>query len=161
MLSIGYIAPINRNFGKYFLCPQLNLFQYKNTGEVNDGTFRKVTRYQSDLVVSGEVNSGFNPVNQQSIRLYLSGGVGMMALLNNRRLDFKYRNNQPSTEPYRSEQTSISFKATPLINASVGMVIKNKFLVAATYLFPAQIDDVSNYTPRYSGLQLRIGYKVK
>jgi hypothetical protein len=161
LLSIGYIAPVDRNFGKYFLYPQLNLFRYKNTGEINDGTFRKITTQQVDLVVSGELNGGINVVNQQNIRLYLSGGAGMMALFNNRRTDVKYLNILSSVEPYRSEQTKIALKPTPVINASAGIVVKNKFVVAVTYLLPTAIDDAFNYTPQYSGFQLRIGYKVK
>jgi hypothetical protein len=161
MISLGYMVPIGRNFNRYFLYPQVNLFRYENTGEINDGTFKKFTTYQTDLVLSGEVNGGVNVINQQSIRFYLAGGAGMMALLNNRRLDYKYLNYQSSLEPYRSEQTSIDLKATSSVNVSAGMVIMNKFIVTATYLFPSQLDNVFHYTPKYSGVQFRVGYKIK
>jgi hypothetical protein len=158
LLSIGYITTFRRSFGKYFLYPQLNFFRYKTTGEINDGTFRKVTTYQADLIISGELNGGFNVVNQKSIRFYLSGGMGILTRLHNKRLDYKYLNVQQSSEPYTSSQESLS-ATTIFINASAGVVIKNKLLVMAEYLFPTSVDN--SYSVRYEGLQLKVGYKVK
>lgn len=161
LFSIGYIAPISRNFGKYFLYPQISLFRFKNTGEIDDDIFKKVTTYQTDMVISGEINGGVNVINQQNIRLYLSGGAGMSTFLNNKRIDDKYENNPPSSRPFRSEQKDIALNASPVINASTGVVLNNRLIVAASYLFPAPLENVFTYKPRFSGLQLRIGYKVK
>lgn len=160
LLSIGYLFATNRNFGKYFFYPQLSFFRYKNTGEVNDGTFTKFTTHQTDLVIAGTVNGGVNVVNKQNIRLFLGGGAGMMGLVKNRQKDVKYLNTRPSGEPYRSEQTNVDLKSTPAITPSAGVEIKNKILIAATYLLPTKIDNAFNYNPKYSALQLRIGYKL-
>jgi hypothetical protein len=158
LLSIAYMVPSSRNFGKQFLSPQLNLFRYKNTVETYDGTFKTVTTYQNDMVILGEVNGGLNVINRQRVRLYLSAGAGMMVIVNNRRLDNKYLNSQPSSEPYRSDETEIAVKATPAFNASTGMLLGNKLLVNFKYLLPTQIG--TKDTPRYSALQFTIGYKV-
>ena len=109
-------------------------------------------------MISGEVNGGVNILNQQGIRFYLSGGLGMLTLFNNKRRDSKYLNIQPSSEPYSSSEENLAAN-TLFINASAGMVIKNKFLLTAEYLFPTGIDN--SYPSHYRGLQLKIGYKVK
>jgi hypothetical protein len=159
LLSLGYMIPFNRNFGKFFLYPRLNLFQYKNTGEITDDRFKRLITYQTDLVIAGEVNVGLNILNEQSIRFYLAGGTGMLALLNNNRLEVKYLYLQ-SSEPYGSSEEINSLKTPPFFSVSTGVVLKNKFLVGASYLFPTSIENSLTYTPKYSGLQFTAGYKL-
>ena len=68
--SIGFMAALDRNFGKYFLYPNISLFRYKNTGEENTGTFNSSYTYQADLIGIIALNGGINLTNEENFQFF-------------------------------------------------------------------------------------------
>jgi hypothetical protein len=158
LLGIGFIVPIGRNFGKYFFYPQLKLFQYKNKGEENQGTFLNVVTYKASLAAKAQVRGGVNIVNQESRRIFITGGVGLFGQLDGKQV--KQRLFASDRTPYL---TTAETKLAPLsysIEVSIGAELNKKIRLSANYTVPAKIASFVFYEPRLSGIQLEVGYKL-
>ena len=154
MLSVGYVLPIRRYFGRYFFQPQLKLYQYKNSGSFTNATSTKETTFQSDLLIATELNAGLNMINKENIRWYVTGGGGFLFLQNNRQSDHRvYIYGDIQDE--ETELTSTSYS----LNFSTGFTLNNRFIAAATYQVPVTLGEFVNYRPVLSVLQFGIGYK--
>jgi hypothetical protein len=159
LVSVGYFVPIDRNFSRYFIFPQIKFFTYKNTGKLNDGAFIKSTTFKSKLVVNGEINAGMNAVNGKKFRLHISGGGGVMLLLKNKEENQTFV--ASSNTLYTSSETNHS-QITYSVNASAGITIKNRILILTTYNFPTWAGArYVYYSPRMGSFQVRLGYKMK
>jgi hypothetical protein len=158
LLSLGYIVPIERNFSRYFIFPQVKLFTFKNTGKLNDGGFIKTTTFKSNLVVNGEMNAGMNAVNGKKFRLHISGGAGIMLLLKNKEVNQSFV--ASSNTLFSSSETNHSQLAYS-VNASAGITIKNRIFILTSYNFPTRAGaGYIYYTPKMGAVQLRVGYKL-
>ena len=150
LLSIACIAPLDRNFGKYFLYPQIKLFRYKNTGEVNQGTFINSTTYQADLI-------GVELMNEGNFQFFLTAGPGLMALVGGKQVKQLYSASDDS--PYGRPEETVLPSLTFCIDASAGIVLNRKVVVTAIYMLPSPVADFAQYNPTLSSLQLTVGYK--
>lgn len=158
MVSVGHVSPVSRNFGRYFFYPQLKLFLFKNATERNDGTFIYQNTFQSDLVVSGEVAGGAHIVNGKDFKAHLSAGGGIRLLVNNRQTKKMFAPSNQSL--YASSEASLE-ELIYVINAAAGVTLKNRLWIQATYDFPVPIANFILYSPRLSGIQVRVGYKLR
>lgn len=157
LVSVGYLLPLNRNFGKYFFYPQVRVFRYKNSGETNHNTLIKHTTFQSDLVISAELHAGAHIINGKDFKLHLSGGGGILELVNNKAKEQTYT--AATNSLYYSTETGLA-RMSHTFNLSTGVLLKNRLLVQATYNFPIPVGQYIFYSPSLTGVQLRVGYKL-
>ena len=157
LLSIACIAALDRNFGKYFLYPQIKLFRYKNTGEENQGTFINSTTYQADLLGVAGLSLGVNLVNEDNFKFFLTAGPGLMALVGGKQVKQLYSasDNSPYGSPEETELPSLTF----CIDASAGIVLNRKVVITAIYMLPSPVANFTQYNPKLSSLQLTVGYR--
>jgi hypothetical protein len=155
-LSIGYLVPIRRKFNRYFLYPQLRLYNYQNTGEYPNGSFIRKVSFKSDLVICPQLNFGANILNQQNSKLFLYGGAGMLFLAKNIKRD---QNIVPADGSVYNSGEIKTARLTYDLNVSTGFSV-NQFLVLASYNFPVDIGNFQLYSPMHSNLQIGIGYKL-
>jgi hypothetical protein len=156
LMSVGYILPLARNFNNYFFFPQVKLYSYKSTGQLNDGTFIRTTTFKSNLIVTCEINGGVYVVNKENFRVHLSGGTGFMWLPDNKQLNQSFAASNNTL--YSSSQEHLS-QITYIFNLSTGITIKKRILVLATYNFPAPVSkNYVYFTPMLRGIQFRVGY---
>lgn len=154
MVTIGYVFPLRRNFGKYFVQPQVKLFSYKNSGSMTNENSTKTTTFQSDLIISPELNAGINLINKENIRWFLSGGLGYLFFQNHRQENHSlYIYGNVRDEEIDLVSTSYS------INFSTGVTLNNRFVASASYQVPVTLAQFSNYSPVLSPLQIGVGYK--
>jgi hypothetical protein len=159
LLSVGYLFPVDRNLGRYFIYPQVKLFYYKNTGELNRGNYIKATTFRADMMASMELNGGVNVVNRDNIRIYLTAGINLVSQINGKEVEQYYKTTDHSAIG-SAQQVSLE-PMTYTINTSVGVICRNKLLLSGAYMAPAQLINGLPYAPKLSGIQFRIGYKLK
>lgn len=154
MVSVAYVLPIKRYFGRYFFQPQLKLFQYKNSGSFTNATSTKETTFQSNLLISTELNAGLNVINREDVRWFVTAGGGYLFLQNNKQKDHRvYIYGDVQDE--ETELTSTSYS----LNFSTGITLSNRFVAAASYQVPVTLGEFRNYRPVLSAIQFGIGYK--
>ncbi len=156
LLSVGYLRPIDRSFGKYFILPQVKFYSYKVKGDYFDGTFTRATTYQADLVVTPELNGGMNVINRDQVQLFLSAGAGI--LLQKAAKEVQQSFAGTNGELYAQHESKLN-NLSYVLNVSAGTILKKKFVLTGTYVFPSQLLNFIHYTPKLSGFQLRVGYK--
>lgn len=156
LISLGYILPISRNFNRYFIYPQVKVFSYKISGERSNGTFLKRSTFQASPVVVGEINGGMNVLNKEDLRVFITGGAGMMLLVKNREADQVYT--VAGNSLYTSAKSDLA-KATYTLNMSAGVILKNKMMVSTTYHFPTPVGNYVYYSHLLSSIQVKLGYK--
>jgi len=157
IVSIGYISAINRNFNRYFVNPHLNLFSYKNTGEIIDATFKRITTYKTSGVVSPVINVGVNLINSDKKTFFISAGAGMYFLMNNK--EQQQIVSAANNNPYQSSETKLS-SLTYNVNVATGFTLNRKLITTATYNLPVPTANFVYYTPFHSSIQVTIGYKL-
>lgn len=157
-LSVGYILPFKRNFGRYFIYPQLRIYNYKNSGKMQDGSFTRTVTFQSNLMIVPELNAGANLINKENVRLFLYGGVGMLFTSKNREID-KLIVPADGSE-YASAELRLT-KMTYNVNLSPGICINNKIVGLITYRLPVSLGQFGTYSPTQSSVQIGVGYKLK
>ena len=157
VLSIGVIAPLDRNFGKYFLYPQIKLFSYKNTGEGKSGTYMNSTTFQADLIGVAGLSGGINLTNKENFQFFLTAGPGFFAQVNGKQTIQLYlvSDNSPVGSPVEKTLPVLTF----CIDASAGIVVNRKFVISAIYMLPTSVANFASYNPKLSSLQLTVGYK--
>lgn len=158
LLSLGFRVPLSRNFGKYFFYPQMKFFRYKNTGEEVQDRFINQATYQADLVAAAVFSSGVNVINKAACRVFVAGGAGLAAQFGARQVRQLYMASDHS--PYNSATRTELPTLTYVLEASAGVRLGEKMLLQATYMVPAQIGNFLFYTPRLSGVQVSVGYKL-
>jgi hypothetical protein len=104
----------------------------------------------------GEFNGGVNLLNKDDLRVFVSAGAGIMILVNNREADQVFY--ASSNAIYTSAKSNLS-KATNTLNASAGVTLKNKIVVAAAYHFPTSVGNYVYYSHMLTSLQVKVGYK--
>jgi hypothetical protein len=155
LLSIGYMAPVNRYFDKYFIHPSLSLFRYNNSSEVLEGGYQIL--YSTGIVVAGRINAGMNLWNTGALRLYVSGGIGIMLLRDNKEIT-QIKHPRYNTKQIVSEYNLLSM--THNINLTTGVIFKNRFMAIATYNLPSPVaNNFIYFKPMYSSVQFGLGYK--
>jgi hypothetical protein len=159
LLAVGYMLPLDRNFGRYFVFPQVKLYRYKNSGEIERGTFTKATSFQADLLIAGELNAGMHIVQSNNFRLFLSAGAGGIYQVNPTQTDQLYVASDHSIYGSPTETELLPWALS--FNASVGVVLNKNIVVTATYLFPSRISNFIAYETALSGVQLKLGYKFR
>jgi hypothetical protein len=157
LFAIGYVLPFKRNFGKYFIFPQLKVYRYKTSSEIARGTFVKATSFETDLVIAGELNAGVNLVRANTFRLFLSAGAGGIYQVNPTQTDQLYVASDHSIFGSPKETELLPWALS--FNASAGVVLHKKFVVKASYLFPSLISNFVEYEIVVSGVQVKLGYK--
>jgi hypothetical protein len=158
IISVGYMYVLNRNFGKYFLYPLLKLYNYKSSGQQENTYFNTTTTFQTSLVIEPVINVGMNFINSQKLRWFGSFGAGMAGLVNNKEVVYSVRTNDNSASG--SKETPLA-ELSYIFNTSSGVTINNKWIVAATYNFPAAVAGFAPFDPLHSSLQITLGYKFK
>lgn len=158
LLSAGFIIPMGRNFGKFFFYPQAKLFRYKNTGEENQGTFINSVTYKTNLAAIAELGAGVNVINQETFRVFLRGGMGMLMQVGAKQVKQLYAasDRSPYLGPTETELASLTYS----ISASTGVELNKKILFSATYMVPTNIGKFVFYSPELSGVHLQIAYKL-
>jgi hypothetical protein len=157
MISFGIMLPTGRNFGRYFFYPQISLSNYKNSGQSNDGSFNRVTTFESKLVVTGEINIGLYLVNGTNFRWFIYGGGGFKKMVDNKQTEERIiaADNQVYSS-YVLDMMGLTYN----IDLSTGIRLTNKFLLSATYNLPAPLSNFSYYTPWLSSIQVGLAYKL-
>jgi len=158
LFCIGYYQSLQRNFGRYFIYPQLKLFRFKTVDESSDGVFLYSTNYQVSLAACLEINGGINIINREQFRLFLSGGVGLAAIVNGHKMYQRYVADGHSA--YGAPRKSKLAPATYDINTAVGIVLHNKVFLTAAYMVPAQLTYAPENMAMLRGALLGLGYKL-
>lgn len=157
LLSVGYIASINRNFGKFFLYPSITAYNFKNTGEISDGNVIRKATYSSSLAVLNSINGGVNLINNKRCKFFMSGGYGLMLLMNNKQIS-QYQNLN-NTTTYKPDEEKLE-RLTYVFNITSGVILNNKLTAWAKYNISTNIGRYVFYAPRHSALQIAVGYKL-
>lgn len=157
LISIGYVVPLQRNFNKYFLFPEIKIFKYSSiTGELNTAAFKNTITFKSDWVATLELNAGVNLINQEKLKMHISGGGGIKYLANNKKISESFA--LPETSPYSSSELGLP-KIGVMCNLSAGGTFQERIVVIVSYIFRTPLEDNAGSTPRFGGIQLRAGYK--
>jgi len=158
LIGIGFLVPIGRNFGKYFFYPQVKIFRYKNTGEENQGTFINTVIYQADVAIIAQVSGGVNIVNQESRRVFITGGFGAFGQLDGKEIKqlSAASDRTPYNNPVETKLRGLSYS----IEVSAGAELNKRILLSAVYTIPTTIANFVFYSPKLAGIQLQIGYKL-
>lgn len=157
LISVGYMSPISRSFGKIFVYPQLKVYNYKNETEVNMDYIKKISTFKTSFIVAPVVNVGVNLVNADNFKYFFSLGGGMIFLANNKQIDKTIAISNGNV--YQSSElklSSLSYNA----NVTMGVTLKNKFSISATYNAPVPVANFPYYSPFHSSVQLLVGYKL-
>jgi hypothetical protein len=158
LLSVGIMVPVGRNFGKYFFYPQVKLFRYKNTGEQNQSTVNNIiTYYQTDFAIIAQVSGGINVVNQESFRIFIAGGLGMLGQPGGKQVKEYYDvSNGRNLTTFETKLSTAAFA----MDASAGVELNKRIFLSANYMIPTSIGNFISYNPKLSGIQIRVGYKL-
>jgi len=157
-LSIGYLTPFLRNFSRYFFYPQIRLYNYKNSGEKMDATFKQQVTFQTSFVVIPQLNAGANIINKENYHLFLYAGVGTMFLAKNKEISKElYPSNNAVYTTYEYQLA----KQTFAMNLSAGISLKNKFQFLVTYNLPYDVGKFPSHFPKPSSIQIGLGYQLK
>jgi hypothetical protein len=158
LLTLGYMLVGERNFGKYFFYPQLKIFRHQNSVEFSNSVTRTTISFRSDLILLPELNGGVNVIRKKNSLVHLSVGGGLMVLANNRHIRNRYSVADGSL--YFSSQDKLTNSALSA-NIGGGILINRRFLLNASYQIPVTIGSLVYSASVYSGVQLKIGYKLK
>jgi hypothetical protein len=153
---VGLFLYSPRKFGKLFMSPVVNVYTYKNTAVTYpQNNYTVTTSYQSKLVVNPSLLLGANLVNTEKLRLFLSGGPGMLLLVKNQKVQRR--------EVYATPTNYVTDLRGSLmtVNTQMGVSINNKLTFFASYILPVTITNNVYYEGRHSSLQTGIGYKLK
>jgi hypothetical protein len=157
LISIGYKFPMDRNFGKYFLFPQVKFFRYKNSGEEIKGTLKPTATYHSDLLIATEVGGGVNLVNKENFKFFLSGGFGLLVQTGGlQESQILYASNNAA---YGSASVTSLPTTTYSVEISAGATLHKKLLLTGAYMLPSNMGQFVYYSPRLSGVHLKLGYR--
>jgi hypothetical protein len=156
LISIGCRVPIDRNFGRYFIYPQLRLYNYKNTAEENQGTFIKSVTYKASLLAGIDMNGGVNIINHDKFSFFITGGIGLLMQAGGEEVTrlFAASDHSPYGSPKQIKLPAFTYS----INTSTGAIFNNKISVSAAYILPTPVADFANYTAWLSGIQCKVGY---
>ncbi len=157
LVTIGYMSPVSRSFGKFFVYPQLKMYSYKNKGEMTDSLFKRITTFKASLVAGPILNVGDNFVNTDKFKFFVLAGGGMLFLLNNKEQDQSVKASDNSL--YQSSVINL-INLTYNANLSAGITLKNRIIIEATYNIPVPVADFLYYTSYHSNVQLTLGYRL-
>lgn len=155
LLSVGHLFPFNRNFGRFFLYPQLKLYRYKNSSTAATTYAIRTTTFKAELVLLPEFNAGINLVNDRRVQVFLSCGLGMLGMVKARQTT-----EIESAASLGNSELKLS-KMTGTANLSTGLRLNKKISLSASYYFPTPVGNFTEYTPQHSSLQVGFGYKFK
>ena len=157
LLSIGYFSSISRNFNRFFVYPHVNLFNYKNSGDVTVDVFKKISTFRTSLVVAPIVNVGANIVNTDKLKYFLSFGAGAMFLFGNKQqAQIVAASNDRA---YASGETKLA--GLPYnVNISTGIILKNRVHATASYNVPAPVANFDLFSPYHTSIQVSLSYKL-
>jgi hypothetical protein len=147
--SIGYMSPANRNFNRFFIYPHVNVYSFKNSGDGPESSFRRKTTFKANLVAAPILNLGVNVINTAKLKYFLSGGGGILFLVNN----------QQETQTAQNTTVTKLLSMSYNINLSTGITLNNKMMATAAYNLPASMANYMTYNPVHSSIQFSIGYK--
>jgi hypothetical protein len=154
-ISIGFVLPVSRNFNRFFIYPQLRVYNYKNSGSYSTSYNTHIITYQSKFCALPEVNGGINIVNKQNFRFFLYGGGGMLFLIKNNETDQSKNISGGSV----SSHVTLTSKMTYSCNVSAGASITDKFMIVTSYHVPVPVANFIYYSAMHSNLQIGLGYK--
>lgn len=156
LVSLGYLIPVDRNFGRYFVFPQLKLFNYKTTGEIPQYSLTKEVTYKAPLAVALDVNGGVNIINKEKLTFFVVAGGGLLAQINAKQIEQLYTsaNHTPQYAPHETTLPWLTF----CLNAGAGVTINQKVFISADYKLPTSITNFVAYRITLSAVQLKLGY---
>jgi hypothetical protein len=150
ILYVGYLAPIARKFGKFFLFPKANFSSYKNISEMTNST----TTYQTNYLFTMQLGAGINIVNRDDFKFYIETDLGMLIHLGNRY--------SKVSGPYPGESIEFRYRGINYsAEVSAGTRINKKILISCSYMFPVTIGNFVYYSAQLSGVYLKAGYILK
>ncbi|GEO07693.1 hypothetical protein [Segetibacter aerophilus] len=159
VVAIGYILPINRNFHKFFLFPQIKLSAFKHTATTffNSTTAypAQVNTFQSSPTVSVGFHFGYNIINKSDFKLFIAPGGGITILCKNKQVD----NIQFSATEQKTIITTMP-TTTYLLDTQAGAVIHEKYFAWLSYNFPTTITSYSANRGILTSIQFGLGYKL-
>ncbi len=157
VIKVGYISPVGRSFGKYFIFPQLTLYSYTNKGETIQRGLTTWSRYKASSVAAASVNFGITLMNRANTRVFLAPGVGLMAIMGNRIIEEAQISVSPEARSYR---TTKGKDLTFGLNMQAGMAIKNRGLLWIGYSAPTTVTNQIYYTAKHASIQVGGGIKL-
>jgi hypothetical protein len=157
IFSVGYLLPSNRNFGKYFNYNSLRVFRYENIGENRDNYYRRKITYSSDLSVAASIGGGINLVNASNIKFFVSGGLGVLFMVNNKEVKEQFAlSSGARVAKFEKKLEPLTFN----MNTSLGTLLNKRIMITAIYNLPTKIGNFVYYNPVHSSIQLGVGYKL-
>lgn len=156
LVSVAYMVPLGRNFDRWFLMPQLKLFQYEASGEFTNATSVKNTTFRSDLVMGVDLNLGVHVLNMENFKVHVAAGAGLLVLTNNKQHDVRtYIYGEVKNEEFQMAANTFAY------NFSVGATISKRFMLMAAYQGPTPVAEFTGYRPQLSAMQVTAAYKLK
>ena len=157
LISIGYKFPIDRNFGKLFLFPEVKFFSYKNSGEELRGPLKSTATFKADLLIATELGAGVNLVNKDNFKFFLSGGFGFLIQVGG--LQQKKTVYASNDSPYGTATETNLPNTTYSIEVSAGATLHKKLFLIGSYMLPSVMGQFVYYSPKLSGVHLKLGYR--
>ncbi len=158
LVGFGYIKPLRKGGGQYFIYPNIKAFNYETSGTITRYNGVATTSYSSDLVLYPAFNVGFHLVNKAAFKFFLSPGFGFLILMNNTE-ENNFAFYDGTSENTSTEKTEFTFD----VNLKTGVVLLNRFMIWAAYNIPTPTSDSeynkTTYTGNLSGFQGGIGVK--
>jgi hypothetical protein len=157
LFAVGYIAPLSRKNSRHFVYPNMNIYKYKNTGEVSNGDIIRRTTYQTSLAIGVGINGGTNVVNTEPCKVFVSGGAKFMFLQNNKKIDeIIIVSSNYTNDIFTERLPGMAY----VFNLSTGILLSNKLMAAAVYNFPVNVGNFKFLSAKASSIQLSVGYKL-
>jgi hypothetical protein len=154
MFEVGYIKPVRKGNGRYFIYPNLKVFSYSTSGSLKRFDAVITSEFECDMVLFPALEIGYNLIHKAGVKWYASAGFGALMLFDNTET-FKYVFNDGSTVSGKSIETNVAFD----INVSTGIFLFNRYKISLGYNIPAATSNDQYYTGYLSGAQFGAGYK--
>jgi hypothetical protein len=155
MAAVGYIKPLKKAGGRYFIYPNIQAFSYKTTGVTNDTDGVVKSGFSSDLVLFPQFSIGFNFIHKPAIKMFASVGFGAMIFMDNTETydkDFTAGNSVHAS----NSDNDVAFD----LNISVGGALFNRYILFVGYDVPAAASNNQYYTGYLAGVEVGLGIRL-
>jgi hypothetical protein len=154
LIGFGYMKPLKKGGGRYFVYPNIQAFSYEATGEVKREDAAIRTTFKSDFTIFPQLNIGCNIIHKPGIKIYASAGFGALVLFDNKEV---YEINYFDGEKF--SDTSTETDAAFDINITAGGFLFNRYMLFVAYSIPAASSNHQYYTGYLSGIQAGLGLR--
>lgn len=149
VVGVGAVFYTQRNFGKFFLSPNLRYYSFSHEKESGTGQLKNEFS-SSNLYI--QVAIGMNILNKDFLKWHISAGYGIGLLLNNKNI--RTLNGNVVTKGDFGRNSS------PFLELQTGVAIKSGLGLFVGYIPGISVLDYIQYTGKHSSMQAGINWRL-